>query len=465
MTENLKNNDKITVRDVIKIDEELLDNIGILINEQDAESLNKMVIDIHPADIAEIINHLKREDAEYLFNLLDTEIASEVVVEIDENLREKILKKIDTEKITDIVDELETDDATDILSELPEQVAEQVLENINIEDSADVKELLKYPEDTAGGIMSSDYVYVIETAFVKDAIAEVRKNAEELEHIYYIYVLSKRGTLRGVVELKSLLVHPFDKKISSVMAEDLIYVTPDIDQEEVANLIKKYDLVSIPVVDEDKKLLGRITIDDIVDVIMEEADEDLQKVAGLSEEQETSDSVFRISRIRLPWLIIALFVEMIGVFVLSKYADVLFQKLIVAAFFIPVVMAMGGSTGTQASIVMVKGLGEDEVWFKSSIKKLMKEFFVAILNGLVLGSLLLLISLIFFRENMNEVIVVTISLLIIIIFATMIGALIPILLKKMKIDPAVATGPFVTTMNDVLGLCIYILIITIYIIP
>jgi magnesium transporter len=451
------------VRDVIKIDEELLNNIETLIEEQDADSLYKMVIDIHPADIAEIINHLDLEDAEYLFNLLDTEIASEVVVELDENLREKILKRIDTEKITDIVDELETDDATDILSDLPEQIAEQVLENIDIADSEDVKELLKYPEDTAGGIMSSDYVFVNENNYVKDAIAEVRKNAEEFEHIYYIYVLSRRGILRGVVELKSLLLNPLDKKISSVMEEELIYVTPEIDQEEVANLIKKYDLVSIPVVDENKKLLGRITVDDIVDVIMEEAEEDLHRVAGLSEEQETSDSVFRISRIRLPWLIMALFIEMISVWVLSTFSDILFNKLITAAFFIPVIMAMGGSSGTQASIVMVKGLGEGEVWFKTIIKKLSKEFFVSIINGLVLGSLLFIISSVFFREHMHEVLVVTISLLIIIMNATMIGALIPILLKKMNVDPAVATGPFVTTMNDVLGLSIYIITITIYI--
>lgn len=464
MTKNNLNNEKIIVRDVIKIDEELLENISNLINDQDSGRLQKMVVDLHPADIAEIINHLKRDDAEYLFNLLDTETASEVVVEIDENLREKILKKIDTEKITDIVDELETDDATDILSDLPEQVAEHVLEHIDVEDSEDVKELLKYPEDTAGGIMSSDYVYVDENACVSDAIGEVRKNADEFEHIYYIYVLSPNEELKGVVELKSLLIHPLDKKISSVMEEDLIYVTPEIDQEEVANLIKKYDLVSIPVVDEAKKILGRITIDDIVDVIQEEADEDLQKVAGLSEEQESSDSIFRISRIRLPWLIIALFVEMIGVLILARYLDNL-NELFIAVFFIPVVMAMGGSTGTQASIVMVKGLGEDEIWFKTSVKKLSKEFFVAILNGLVLGSILFLISTLFFKAHTAEIVLITFSLLIIIIFATMIGAIVPILLKKLNIDPAVATGPFVTTINDVLGLCIYILIITLYIIP
>lgn len=465
MTENKLNSEKIKVRDLIKIDEELLKNISSLIDVQDSGNLQKMIVDIHSADIAEIINHLKLDDAEYLFNLLATEMASEVVVEIDENLREKILKKIDAEKISNIIDELEIDDATDIVSYLSDHVAEHVLGNMDVEDSEYVKELLKYPEDSAGGLMDSDYVFVDEKAYVSDAIEEVRKNAEEFEHMYYVHVLGTDKELKGVIELKSLLLNPLDKKISSIMKEDLIYVTPLMDQEEVANLIMKYDLLSIPVVDENKKMLGRITVDDIVDVIQEEADEDLQKAAGLSEEQESSDSIFRISRIRLPWLIIALFIEMIGPLVLSKFANIIYEQLLIAAFFIPVVMAMGGSSGTQASIVMVKGLGEDEVWLRSSIQKLFKEFLVAILNGLVLGSILFLISAAFFRDNIDEVLIITLCLLIIIIFATMIGAIVPIILKKINIDPAVATGPFVTTLNDVFGLCIYILIITIFLFP
>ena len=331
---------KINVKDVIQIDSELLNNISELIEQEASAAILTIVADLHSADIAEIINHLNVDEAKYLFELLQTDVAGEVVVEIDENLREKILKDIDAKKITDIIGELETDDATDIVSDLPVEVAEHVLENIDLEDSVEVKELLKYAEDSAGGIMSSDYVCVNEDATVKTAIDTVRKHADEFEHIYYIYAVNNKEILKGVVTLKSLLINELDKKLSTIMEDELIYVTPEMDQEEVANIMQKYDLVAVPVAGVNKKLLGRITIDDVVDVIQEEADEDIQKIAGLSEEQESSDSVFRISRIRLPWLIIALFMELINAIVLKNFEPTL-EKYIVMMFFIPVVLAMG----------------------------------------------------------------------------------------------------------------------------
>ncbi|MBU0560949.1 MAG: magnesium transporter [Bacteroidetes bacterium] len=453
-----------TVRDVIKVDDELLENITVLIDEQASESLLIILTDLHPADIAEIINYLKVDDASFVFNLLDTETAGEVLIEIDENLREKILKKIDTEKITDIIDELESDDATDIVSDLPESVAEQVLDNINVEDSEDVKELLKYPEDTAGGIMNSDYVFVHTTATVEEAIAEVRKNAEEFEHIYHIYITEVDEELVGTVQLKSLLINPLNIQISSIMDDDLIYVNANADQEEVANLMEKYDLVSIGVVDDNKKLLGRITIDDVVDVIHEEAAEDMQKLAGLSEEEEISDSAFRISRIRMPWLLVSLVGELLSAAVLSSFQASI-EKVIVAASFIPIVMALGGSSGTQAAIVMVRGLSSGSLWINKSLKKLSKEFLVSLLNGLGLAIVLMLATHFIFKEEFMFSMVLSISLFIIIIFATMLGAFVPILMKKFGADPAIATGPFVTTMNDIFGLLIYLSLITTFIVP
>lgn len=457
-----KNENKIEVKDVIQVDNELLDNISDLVKEKSSSTLLALFADIHPADIAEIINHSNTANAKYLFELLDTETASEVITDIDENLREKILTDIDTEKISDIIDELEADDATDIVSDLPEDIAEEVLEKMDAEDSEDVKELLKYDEETAGGIMSSDFVAVEDYETIRAAIREVRNNAENFEQIYHIYVLSNEEVLVGIVSLKSLLTNSLRTKITSVMEEDLIYVTPDVDQEEVANLMKKYDLVAIPVVDENKIMLGRITIDDIVDVIQEEADEDIQKMAGLSEEQESTDSIFRISRIRLPWLLIALVIELFGVFVLSKYQYVL-EQITIAAFFFPVVMAMGGSSGNQAAIVMVKGLGSSQLWLKESLRKLFKELLVALLNGAVISTILFAATFFFF-DNIYFLSVLAVSLLVIIIFATMLGASIPIILKKANIDPAVATGPFVSTMNDIIGLIIYMTFITLLII-
>lgn len=456
-----ENKEKIEVKDVIKVDNELLDNISDLVKDKSSSTLLNLFADIHSADIAEIINHSSTSNAQYLFELLDTETASEVITDIDENLREKIVNNIDTEKLSGIIDELETDDATDIVSDLAEDLAEIVLEQMDAEDSEDVKELLKYSEDSAGGIMSSDFVSVKETETIRAAIREVRNNAEVFDHIYHIYVLNDEEILVGIVSLKALLTNSLRTKITSVMEEDLIYVTPEVDQEEVANLMKKYDLVAIPVVDEKKVMLGRITIDDIVDVIQEEADEDLQKMAGLSEEQESTDSIFRISRIRLPWLFIALVIELFAVFVLSKYEYVL-EEITIAAFFFPVVMAMGGSSGNQAAIVMVKGLSGSSIWFKESLRKLSKELIVALLNGIVIASILFLCTFFFFPD-IYFLMILSISLFIIIVFATMLGASIPIILKKLNIDPAVATGPFVSTMNDIVGLLIYMTFITLFI--
>ncbi|MBI9073094.1 MAG: magnesium transporter [Melioribacteraceae bacterium] len=455
------NKDKIEVKPVIKVDAELTNNISELIRDHAAKSILNIFNDLHHADIAEIINHLSHENATYAFNLLNTETAGEVITELDENLRERILKFIDPVKITEIVDALDSDDATDIISDLPNEVAEHVLENIDEISSEGVKELLKYDEESAGGIMNSDFVFVNENADIKDAIKEVRNNAAEFDQIYHIYVLSRENKLVGVVSLKSLLLHPFHTQVDSIMQEDLIYVTSEVDQEEVANIMEKYDLVAIPVVDESKTMIGRITIDDIVDVIQDEAEEDIQKIAGLSEEQESSDSIFRISRIRLPWLIIAFVIEFFGSIVLDSYQDAL-SLFTTAVVFIPIVMAMGGSSGSQAAIVMVRGLTSGDIWLRNSLKNLRKDFFVALLNGLVLSSLLLLATILFFKETFAIALLVSSSLIIVIIVATMMGSIIPILLRKMNIDPAIATGPFVSTSNDILGLIIYLTIIQIF---
>ncbi len=455
---------KYEVKQIIQVDEELVENISGLIEAEAADNILVLLADLHPADIAEIINGLDLDEAKYLFNLLNTGMASEVVTEIDENLREKILQEIDTQKIATIVDELDTDDATDIVSELPDTIAQEVLDAIDKEDSAEVKQLLKYPEDSAGGIMTSDFVYVNETASIKEAIEEVRKNAEEFEHIYYIYVLRDNDELVGIASLKSLLLNPLDTNVTAIISKDLITVNPEMDQEEVAEIMEKYDLVSIPVINENNIMLGRITIDDVVDVIQEEASEDIQKIAGLSDEQESADSIFHISRIRLPWLIIALVMELVAAIVLSSYESFM-REVIIATFFIPVVMAMGGSSGTQAAIVMVRGLGVKELWLKDSLRKLSKEFGVALLNGIACGLFLLIATYIFFPRDevsLHFAILLSISLLVIIVFSTMVGASIPVLLRKFNTDPAIATGPFVTTTNDILGLLIYLSFITMF---
>lgn len=460
MIEETENKD---IRDLSKFDSEIFENISTLIENQADKSLLSILADLHPADLGEIINHLDFEDAVYTFKLLDHETAGEVLTELDENLREKLLAEIETDHIVNIVDQLDSDDATDIVGDLPEQIQEHVLGKIDKEYSEDVKQLLKYPEDSAGGIMNSDFIFVYESQMVKDAIEEVRKNAEEIDNIYYIYVLKDDHKLVGTVSLKSLLTNPLDKPLSGVMEEDLLYVTPDVDQEEVAKIIEKYDLVAIPVVDENMIMLGRITIDDVVDVINEEASEDLQRIAGLSEEEEYSDSSFRISRIRLPWLLIGLTGELMSAIVLSSF-EASIEQIIIASFFIPVVMAMGGSSGTQSAIVMVRSLTESEFWISDSLRRIFKEFRVALLNASVCGLVLLLVTHFFFKTELFFSIILTTSLFIIMINATMIGAFIPIMMKKFGADPAIATGPLVTTTNDILGLLIYLSLVTLFLV-
>ncbi len=444
---------------LLQVDNELITSITNLIEGNAAKSLLNIFADLHPADIAEIINHLKVDDAKYAFSILDAETASEVVTELDEHLREEILKDIDAETITDIVEELHSDDATDIVSDLPEEVAEHVLENIDEEDAEEVKELLKYEEDTAGGIMTSNFVFVRDSATVNDAINEVRKNADEFDHIYHIYVLTEDDELLGIVGLKSLLTNPLNTKVKEIIEEDLIYVTPDVDQEEVANIMKKYDLVAIPVVDENRKMLGRITFDDIVDVIQEEASEDIQKIAGLTEEEEFSYSTFRISRNRLPWLFVSLAGELISAVVLASFQASI-EQIIIASFFIPIVMAMGGSSGSQSAIVMVQSISTGEVWLNDTMKKLFKELRVALLNAIVCTVILLIVTHFFFNTGLRFSLILSFSLFVIMVNATMIGAIVPVILKKLNVDPAIATGPFVTTTNDIVGLLIYLTLLT-----
>lgn len=451
-------------RDVIKVDSALIDDILILIEEKADQSLNNIIKDLHHADIAEIVNHLSFDEGVYLFRLLDTETSSDVVTELDEDLREKILNEFNIEELVNIIDELDTDDATDIVSELPENIQEQILEAIDLEDSKDVKKLLKYDEESAGGIMNSDFVFVYENATVQDAVNEVRKNADDYEHIYQVYVLQKDKTLLGSVSLKSLIINSHDIKISEIMEEDLIYVPAEIDQEEVANIIKKYDLVVIPVVDGNKHMIGRITIDDVVDVMDEEASEDIQKMAGLSDEQESSHSIFTISKIRLPWLIVSLFMELVNALLLSSHQAVI-EKFVITTFFIPIVMAMGGSSGTQAAIVMVRGLSTGEIFLKGTFRQLGKELGVAILNGIILGTVLLITTYLFWPHGdvpLSFALVLASTLLIVIIFATMVGAIVPVVLLKLGVDPAIATGPFVSTTNDIVGMLIYFSIISLF---
>lgn len=441
---------------------EIVENISYLADARDDAMVRNMIVDLHPADLAEILYHLDEEHRNYIFELLDAETASEVISEMDGVSREDLLGELDEARISEIVDEMDSDDATDLVSELPGDLAQKVLDSIDKEDSEEVKELLSHEEDTAGGIMAKEFVAVHLQSTVDQAIQEIRAKAEEVEDIYYLYVVDQFDKLVGVARLKDLILAKGDTKISAIMDRDVISVTTDVDQEAVANIARRYDLVSIPVIDKFGRLIGRITFDDVADVMEEEASEDIQRMAGITDEEEFREkSIFRISQVRLPWLLVGFSGELVSAYILHHFEASL-DQIIVAAFFIPIIMAMGGNAGIQSSTIMVRGIATGEIGLYDIRRRLLREIFVSLLNGFLCGLLLFLVVTFWLKLPRFGFILASV-LMLVILNASFVGAIVPVILRKIKIDPAIATGPFITTSNDVLGLLIYLGLITVFI--
>ena len=392
--------------------------------------------------------------------MLEPDGAGEVLVEIETPVQERILKDLDNQAITEIVQGLDSDDAADLVGDLPDDRAREIIERVGDEVSGELGKLMPYPEDTAGGIMALEFVAVKADASVKDAIDIIREKREEVENLYYIWVVDDLGKLVGVISLKNLVLELTDRKISDIMNPEVISVHVDTDQEEVAHLVKKYDLVAIPVVGDDHRLVGRITHDDIIDVIEEEADEDISLMAGVIDQEITEESALKISRARLPWLIAGLFGGIIAAAVINQFESSL-EKVLALSFFFPVIMAMGGSTGTQAATIVVRGLATGDIGLMHIGKRLWMEMRVALVNALVCGIILALIVGTWVSDyGLGSV--VGLALVLIIVNAGVIGSAVPMALKKWNVDPALATGPFVTTSNDILSLLIYLGLVTIY---
>lgn len=436
----------------IELDDELLTDIRELIRDDARISLQNILADLHAADIADLIENLDEEGRTYVFNLLSPEVASEVLTDLDESTREPLLAALSPEGLTKIVGELESDDAADLIADLEQDVATKVLGTIEAEDAANVQRLMRYPEDSAGGIMATEVLTAKSTDTVKTAIRKVREFAKLAVQVYNVYVVDETGVLLGFLPVSDLILLGPGRRMGKVM-QPVISVPADMDQEEVANLMRKYDLVSVPVVNDLRQLIGRITVDDIVDVLQEEATEDIERMAGLAGSEETSTSVFAASRIRLPWLMVGFAGEMLSALVLSSFQASL-EAIIAAAFFIPIIMAMGGNAGIQSSAIVVRGLATGDVRAGQLGKRIGREFAVAVLNGFILGVMIFLVSL-FWIEDARFGLTVGISLLVVIMNATMVGAVVPFMLERFDIDPAIATGPFITTSNDALGLLIY----------
>lgn len=421
---------------------------------QDADWLKINVLDLHFADVAEILRPLSNDEAKYIYYLMDEDQQADVLMELDEDVRDRFLASLSTKEIADQLENLDSDDAADILGELSDEQVQEVISQMQDNDAiGDIVDLLNYDEDTAGGLMQKEFIKARVDWPVDRALVELRRQAEDVEQVFTIYVVDDLGKLVGVLSLKRLLFAKPKTRIADLFnGKNIISVKTSEDAEEVAKIMEKYDLVSLPVVDLQNKLVGRITIDDMVDFIKEEADKDFQLASGISEKIESSSTVWRISRARLPWLVIGMLGGILGAQVISGF-EAQITSVPTLAFFIPLITAMGGNVGVQSSAIVVQSLAKGNDLFGSVLKKIGKETLVALINGALLSSLMYGIGNLF--EGTTLAIVVSLSLFTVIIFASIFGTLIPLILNKYKIDPALATGPFVTTLNDVLGLFIY----------
>ncbi len=437
--------------DLQKID---IDQLEENILNGHSELYQDVIEDLHPADVAEIVDEISIDAAKKLVEELGSERAADVLIELDEDLRAEIISDYTGKEIArDLVDNMDTDDAADIIHELSEDLQKEVLENIeDPEHASDIADLLVYPENTAGALMGTELIKVNKKWKVMQCVREMRLQAEEVEKVHAVYVVDDNEKLLGTLSLKKLLTTSLKNPIEEVFQENVQKVTVTTEAEDVAHTMQKYDLVVIPVVDPLGRLVGRITIDDVVDVIRDEAKEDYNLASGLTDEVESDDNVITITKARLPWLLIGLFGGIMAATVIQQFDGAL-EAIPKMVFFIPLIAAMGGNVGVQSSAIVVQALASKSA-MGNIYSRLIKEVLVALLNGAICGILIIGASL-FLGYGLELALTVGISLLLVIMVAALVGTFVPIILDKYKIDPALATGPFITTMNDILGLFVY----------
>ncbi|MGB2475484.1 MAG: magnesium transporter [Flavobacteriaceae bacterium] len=441
-----------------ELDNDFLGAIKSLIKKEKDKKLKRQLHELHYADIAEIIEQISEADALYLIKLLDSEKTADALAEADEDFREKILRQLSAKEIAEEVEELDTDDAADIISELPEERQEKVLSQIeDTEHLNDIRELLKYEENTAGSLMAKELVKVHEDLSVLKCVNAMRKQAEEVTRVHSIYVVNTKNQLLGRLSLKDLLTANSRAIVKDIYIPKVDAVHVDENVEEVAKVMSKYDLEAIPVINDNKELLGRITIDDIVDVIKEEADKDYQLAAGISNDVEADDTILELTRARLPWLFLGLLGGLGSVFILKDFETIMNEPQLRNLFFYtPLIAAMAGNVGVQSSAIIVQGLANNVVK-GSMVQRLFKEIGLSLINGFLLA-----LVLIGFGQFMGQELILSLtvagSMMGVIVMAALIGTFVPIILDKQGIDPAIATGPFITTANDIFGIFLFFFI-------
>jgi magnesium transporter len=434
----------------------LLDTVESGIKNKNDAALQKQLNALHYADIAEILDELNLDQATYIIKLLDSETTSDVLSELEEDVLEKVLQNLSVKEIAEEVKELDTDDAVDLISELPPERKQRVIAQIDDKALvADINELLEYDENSAGGLMAKELVKVYETWTVAGCLRKIRTQAENVKRVHSIYVVDKADKLIGRLSLKDLLIAKNETKISAIYIPKVDAVHVNDDDEDVARLMAKYDLEAVPVVDDEKTLLGRITIDDIVDVIIEEAEKDYQLAAGITQDVDAEDSIFALTRARLPWLFLGL-IGGVGAAIIMGTFDTIIEDFPLILLFTPLIAAMAGNVGVQSSAIIVQGLANDDI--KGSINsRLIKEMLLATLNGIILA-VFLFGFMWFWQQDFQTALAISVSLVAVIIVAGIVGTFIPLFLHKRGIDPAIATGPFITTSNDIFGILIYFII-------
>ena len=438
---------------------EYIDELKRLAEMRDEAAAKELMDDLHPADIAELFQELDHDEFQFFVDLLDDDTAADVLMEMDEDDRKEILANMSNETIAkQFLEHLDTDDAVDLIQELDEKDRDEVISHIDdVEQAGDIIDLLKYDDDTAGGLMGTEMIVVNENWSMPECVKQMRLQAEDMDEIYNVYVVDNDTRLRGVFPLKKMITHPSVSKIKHVMQEDPISVKTDTPIEDVALDFEKYDLVAMPVVDSIGRLVGRITVDDVMDSVREQNERDYQLASGIATDIETDDSMFAQTKARLPWLLIGMVGGLANSVILGNF-EAGFATNPAMALFIPLIGGTGGNVGIQSSAIVVQGLANGSLDLKNSMKQIWKEMGVSLINALVI-SLLVFVYNCFRLDPLNPTtIAVSASLFAVVIFASVFGTLVPLMLERFNIDPALATGPFITITNDIIGMLIYTLI-------
>ena len=438
-----------------------IERISILIEEKNETQAREEILNLHPADIAEIIQSLNKKEAEWLFDLIeDNELKGDVLMELDEEERGKLLEGMNSEEIADAVEELDTDDAVELIKELDEDEREEVISLIeDVEQAGDIVDLLQYDEETAGGMMGTEMIVVNENWSMPECLKEMRIQAEDMDEVYNIYVVDNDNRLRGVLPLKKMITHPSASKIKHVMETEPHVVRTDTPKEEVALDFEKYNLAAVAVVDSIGRLMGRITFDDVMDEVREQSERDYQLASGISSDVDAEDSVLAQTKARIPWLLIGVVGGIVSSLILGGFEAQLAQ-VTALALFIPLIMGTGGNVGVQASAIVVQGLANGSLDIKNAGSQIVKELLISLLNATIISVGVFAYNLFVMPDDFAVTISVAVSLFLVVIFASVFGTFVPLMLEKLKIDPALATGPFIQITNAVVGLLIYVFIST-----